>query len=323
VTWGAGYRLLNDSIEGVSVYFDPERRTDHLVSLFLQDQISLLSDRLKLTIGSKFEDNDYTGFEFQPTARALWRVKPRHSIWTAVSRAVRTPSRADEDVSFFGTNRDPAVLVFATGNRGFDSEELLAYEIGYRTQLSDELGFDLAAYYHDYDSLRSVKLGRTPLPTPPFPPGTVPGSFGNETEAVGYGVEVSANWNVTDYWALSGWYTLMKLDVEADPDNADAMSEGQEDDTPTNQVHMRSRLNLPWNLEFDTYLFYVGDVSHQDADEYTRLDLRLGWRPIESIEVSVAGQNLTERRHEEFGTGLFSLRSSIPRSLYAKVTWRY
>ena len=323
VTWGAGYRLLNDRIESTLVYFDPDKRADHLVSAFLQDQITLFGDRLKLTIGSKFEHNDYTGFEFQPTGRALWRVKPRHSLWAAVSRAVRTPSRADDDSRFFEANPDPAVLIFATGNRDFDSEKLLAYEIGYRTQLSDELSFDLAAYYHDYNSLRSVKLGRTPLPTPPFPPGTVPAPFGNETEAVGYGVEVSANWNVTDYWALSGWYTLMKLDVEADPNNADMVSEKQEDDTPTNQVHVRSRLNLPWHLEFDTYLFYVGEVPHQDADEYARLDLRLGWRPIESIEVSVAGQNLTERRHEEFGTGLFSLRSSVPRSLYGKVTWRY
>ena len=323
VIWGAGYRLLNDRTESTLVFFNPERRTDDLVTAFLQDQITLLGDRLHLTIGSKFEHNDYTGFEFQPTARALWRLRPRHSIWAAVSRAVRTPSRADDDISFFGINPHPPVLLFATGNRDFDSEKLLAYEIGYRTQLSDELSFDLAAYYNDYDSLRSAKLGAVPLPTPPFPPGTLSASFGNETEAVGYGLEVSANWNVTSYWALSGWYTLMKLDVDADADNADVVSEKQEDDTPTNQVHVRSRLNLPWNLEFDTQFFYVGEVVHQDAEEYARLDLRLGWRPIESIEVSVAGQNLTERRHEEFGTGLFSLRSSVPRSVYGKITWRY
>jgi iron complex outermembrane receptor protein len=115
----------------------------------------------------------------------------------------------------------------------------------------------------------------------------------------------------------------MKLDVEADADNVDVVSEKQEDDTPTNQVHVRSRLNLPWNLEFDTHLFYVGEVSHQNVEEYARLDLRLGWRPIESMEVSVAGQNLTERRHEEFGTGIFSSRSSVPRSVYGRVTWRY
>ena len=323
VIWGAGYRLLNDRTRGGIVTFTPWKRTDNLLSAFVQDQIRLLDDRLQLTVGSKFEHNDYTGLEVQPTARALYKLAPRHSIWTAVSRAVRTPSRTDDDINFFGINVDPPLIYYAEGHRNFDSEKLLAYEIGYRGLLSERFSMDLTAYYHDYDDLRGAKLGSVPLPTPPFPPGTVRALFDNDTDAVGYGVELGANWNVTDRWAVSGWYTLMKLDVDADPANADVVDKGQEDDTPTNQVHFRSHLSLPWDLEFDTHLFYVGEVSHQQAGEYTRLDLRLGWRPIESVELSVAGQNLTERRHEEFGTGLFGFSSSVPRALYGKVTWRY
>lgn len=321
--WGTGYRLLNDRIENAFVSFAPDKRTDHVVSAFVQDQVTILGDRLQLTVGSKFEHNDYTGFEWQPTARALWKLTPQHSIWTAVSRAVRTPSRADEDVTFLSSNSDPPALLLVTGDRGFDSEKLLAYEIGYRAQLSDAMSIDVTAYYNDYDDLRSARMGTTPLPSPPFLPGTFTAPFDNETEAVGYGVEVGASWNVTDYWAVSGWYTLMKLDVDAKAGSVDVLSEKQEDDTPTNQVHFRSRLNLPWDFEFDTSLWYVGEVSHQDAAAYTRLDVRLGWRPLESLEVSVAGQNLTERRHEEFGSGLFSVRSSVPRSVYGRVTWRY
>ena len=323
VIWGAGYRLLNDRTSGGIVTFTPWKRTDNLLSAFVQDQIRLFDDRLQLTVGSKFEHNDYTGLEVQPTARALYKLAPRHSIWAAVSRAVRTPSRTDDDISFFGINADPPVIIYAEGQRNFDSEKLLAYEIGYRALLSERFSMDLAAYYHDYDDLRSAKLDPVPLPTPPFPPGTVRTPFGNDTEAIGYGVELGGNWNVTDHWAVSSWYTLMKLDVDADPANADVVDKGQEHDTPTNQVHFRSRLNLPWHLEFDTHLFYVGEVSHQQAGEYTRLDLRLGWRPIESVELSVAGQNLTERRHQEFGSGLFSVSSNVPRSVYGRVTWRY
>ena len=323
--WGAGYRLLNDRIESEFISFIPAKRTDDLVTGFAQDQIALFRDRLQLTFGSKFEHNDYTGFEFQPTARALWKLHPRHSVWAAVSRAVRTPSRADDDLSFFfvGSNNVPDGNRLVQGNRGLHSEKLLAYELGYRTQLLDDLSFDLAAYYHDYDDIRTNEVGSIPLPTPPYPPGALTATFGNKAGANAYGIEIGANWKVTDHWTLSGWYTLMKVDVDLDADSTDVTTEPTEDDTPTDQIHFRSRMNLPWNLDFDTLLFHAGDVPNQNTDEYTRLDLRLGWRPIEGVEVSVAGQNLVDRRHEEFGDGPFTLRGSIPRGVYGKVTVRY
>ena len=317
--WGAGYRLINDRVESDFLSIIPDRRRDHLASAFVQDQISLLGDRFQLTVGSKFEHNDYTGFEFQPNFRALWKPHPRHSVWGAVSRAVRTPSRGEHDLSFLFVQRGGLVI----GNRDFDSEKLLAYELGYRTQLSDYLSFDLAAYYNDYDDIRTGEVGSTPLPTPPYPPGTLPTPLDNKAEAVTYGVELGANWKVTDHWTLSGWYTLMKVDVNVDADSTDTMTEPTDEDTPTHQIHFRSRMNLPWNLEFDTLLFHAGDVPNQNTDEYTRLDLRLGWRPIERVEVSVAGQNLVDRRHEEFGDGYFTLRGSVPRGVYGKITVRY
>ena len=81
-------------------------------------------------------------------------------------------------------------------------------------------------------------------------------------------------------------------------------------------------MNLPFELEFDTSLYWVQGLRSQPVGDYTRLDLRLGWRPLEQLELSLVGQNLTESRHEEFENGLFSLRSQVPRSVYAKVTWR-
>jgi len=319
LVWGAGYRLLNDDTENDFISFLPDQRTDHLVSGFVQDQISLFGDRLLLTLGSKFEHNDYTGFEYQPNLRALWKPHPRHSAWGAISRAVRTPSRAGHDIRFFypGTNR------LVLGNPNFRSENLLAYEIGYRSQLSDQISFDVAAYYNDYDDLRTNEVGSVPLPTPPYPPGAERVVFGNQAEAVAYGVEVSASWKVTDRWTLAGWYTLMKVDLDLKAGSTDDSTEGTEDDTPTHQVHFRSRMNLPGNLEFDTLLFYVGAVPNQNTEDYTRLDLRLGWRPVESLELSVAGQNLVQDRHQEFGDGFFTVGTSVPRSVYGKLTWRY
>jgi iron complex outermembrane receptor protein len=251
-------------------------------------------------------------------------VHPRHRLWAAVSRAVRTPSRADDDVAFlFPSGPPPAPTLLISGDSGFNSEKLLAYELGYRVEPIDDLTFDLATYYNDYDDLRTTEVGGVPLPSPPFPPLTLPAPLGNRAKAHGYGVELAADWSVTRWWKLSAWYTFMNLNVDRDQDSTDPTVEGSDDDTPIHQVHFRSRLNLPRNFEFDTNLFWVDNVQNQNVGSYTRLDLRLGWRPIEYVELSLVGQNLTENRHPEFGNGFFSVRSQVPRSVYGMVTLRY
>ena len=71
--WGAGLRSTSDDI-GNTLFatFMPPSRTDTTLSAYLQDRIELKPERLFLTLGSKFEDNDYTGFESQPSARVAW-----------------------------------------------------------------------------------------------------------------------------------------------------------------------------------------------------------------------------------------------------------
>jgi iron complex outermembrane receptor protein len=326
VVVGAGYRMNADHIDPRLTAFSPESRTDHLASSFVQDEITLIENLLSVTLGSKFEYNDYTGFEFQPSGRSLYTPSDRHSLWAAISRAVRTPSRADNDVAFTAPSQDlPATFDTYAGNRGLDSETLLAYEIGYRGRPLDSVSLDVAAYYNDYEDIRSNEvLASVPCPSPPLPPATTCRTlqFGNGIDASGWGVEASATWVATPFWQLQAGYSYMDLDVEIEPGSTDTTSVSQEGDTPRNQFFALSRVNLPFDLEFDTSLYWVQGLRSQPVDDYTRLDLRLGWRPLEQLELSLVGQNLTESRHEEFENGLFLLRSQVPRSVYGKVTWR-
>src|SRR2546427_12703929 len=48
------------------LFFVPPQRSYPLETAFVQDEISLVNDRVKLQIGSKFENNDFSGFEVQP-----------------------------------------------------------------------------------------------------------------------------------------------------------------------------------------------------------------------------------------------------------------
>jgi iron complex outermembrane receptor protein len=324
VVTGAGYRLTHDDIRNTpTVSYAPIERTVHLASAFVQDEFSLLPEQLTFTIGSKFEYNTYTGFEYQPGARLFWRPHERHSAWAAVSRAVRSPSRAENDVQLLVPEAaGPQDFNLLLGSDRFDSEDLLAYEVGYRTNPFSFLSLDVAAYYNEYDDVRSLEPG---LPLLDFPaPGlvTVPATAGNLVDATGYGVEVATNWTLTDFWRISGGYTFMKLDIDAGS-SSDPTATGQEGDTPEHQFYLRSLVDLPWNVELDTALYYVGKVPNQGASRYARLDVRLGWRPRPYWEFSLVGQNLTDGSHQEFGPSFSSLPTSVPRSVYGKVTWQY
>ena len=151
---------------------------------------------------------------------------------------------------------------------------------------------------------------------------TATSSAANQLDAEGYGVEVSSTWSVTEFWRLTGGYTWMQIDIDASK-SLDFTALGQEDDTPQHQFSVRSLLDLPWNLQLDTSVFWVDDVSNQFVGDYARLDMRLGWRPRPGLELSVVGQNLTENSHNEFGNSFTRFATSVPRSIYGKLTWRY
>ena len=324
VVWGAGYRLTADRIHSTpGVMFDPDSRTVQLANGFVQDEISVIDHLLSVTLGTKVEYNDYTHFEFLPNARALLTPWERHSFWLAVSRAVRAPSRAENDVALLvPSSPPPPNFLQLNGDSRFDSEKVLAFELGYRTQPWTRVSLDVAAYYNVYDDLRSLEPGGALINFPAPGLVTVPLQAENRLDARGYGVEVSGVWSVLDAWRLDAGYTLMMLDIQRRTSN-DPTARGQEDDTPTHQFHVRSRVDLPWRFELDTAVYWVDAVRNQGVNDYARLDVRLGWHPIPSLELSAAGQNLAQDEHDEFGPSFTALPTTVPRSFYGKVTWRY
>jgi iron complex outermembrane receptor protein len=324
LVWGASYRLTSDDIRSSSVAgFDPSDRTEHLASLFFQDEFPLFHERLRLTLGSKVEYNGYSGFEFLPNARLLWSPNERHSAWAAVSRAVRAPSRAENDVSLLAPAPTlPVDFVLMTGNSAFDSEHVLVYEIGYRAHPLDPLSIDVAAYYNDYDDLRSLETSGLLVDYPSAGLFTATADGGNVLGAQGYGVELSSTWSVTEFWRLVGAYTFMKIDIDTNG-SLDPTAVGQENDTPTHQFNVRSLLDLPWNFQVDTAVFWVDDVSNQGVGDYARFDARLSWTPTPGLELSVIGQNLSDGSHNEFGHSFTGVATSVPRSVFGRVTWKY
>jgi iron complex outermembrane receptor protein len=333
IIWGLGYRYISDEIDNSStVSFIPDSRHYDILSAFVQDDIIVVEDLLHLILGSKFEDNDYTGFEVQPNARLTWMPHEQHSVWAAVSRAVRTPSRAEDDVRIGlavippGIPQNPAPLplvLTAVGNRDFDSEELLAYEIGYRVRPMDELSLDVTAFFNDYDSLRSSWLA-TPFPEPPLSPThmVLPLAEDNEDKAETYGVELAADWRPSDWWHFQAAYTYLNIVLEADEESS--MVSGGEAASPHHQVSLRSAMDLPGALEFHLWFRYVDELPSLDVDDYITLDTRLGWHPRQNLEISVVGQNLLDNQHLEYKPEfLDTAPTEVEHSIYAKITWHF
>jgi iron complex outermembrane receptor protein len=307
---GAGYRLMADQVGNSALLaFLPTRRNLQLFSGFVQDEITLVDDRLFLTLGTKLEHNDYSGFEVEPSGRLAWRPGTNQTLWFAVSRAVRSPSRIDTEI--FAPGNPPFAL--AGGGSRFDSEKLLAYELGYRAELGRRVGFSISTFFNRYSDIRSVE------PVPNSPGQSI---ILNGLKAQTYGVELSLSWQPLDWWRLRGGYTYFHKHIFFDGslDVNHGMAEGND---PHHQFLIQSMFNLPAHFELDSVLRYVDSLDQLGpiVPSYFSLDLRLAWQPTPNWEFALVGQNLIEKRHAEFGAP--ATRQEIPRSVYAKVTWRF
>lgn len=319
--WGLGYRVSADKIGNTpTVSFNPSSQTTELFSGFAQDEITLVEKRLRLTVGAKVEHNDYTGFDFQPNGRLLWTPDERQTFWGSISRAVRTPSRAEEDIRL---NQPIMLGVVATilGNRNFESEVLTAYELGYRVRPLPKLSFDFATYYNVYDRLRSFEP-QTPVIGFPV---QVPTLIENQLDGFTCGLEASAVWQVLDQWRLQPAYTLLKMHLHTDSPSTDTTSVSTiEGESPQQQFSLRSSLDLPQNLSLDCTLRFVDQLPALNVRSYAALDVRLGWRPNKNWELAIVGQNLGSSPHAEFKPTFISTPQTLVRSsVYAKATWRF
>lgn len=314
IVWGGGYRSVSFDLAGTNtVSFSRSRVDTALYNLFLQDEIKL-GRAVALTLGSKFEHNEYTGMEPQPSARLLWQVDERQALWGAWSRAVRTPSRADLDIMLKIVNVAPFTPISILGNPDLASERLTAYEAGWRSQLHRDLNVEAAIFQYDYDDMHSAE----PIPAFPF---STSSRYRNLMQARSRGFELNGTWQVTPDWRLRPAYSRLLLDAWRKPGGADAVSPGQVIGSgPKHQFQLHSQLRLRHDLDFDATIYHVGQVPEGAVGRYARLDLRLAWKARKDMEISLVGQNLLDDRHFE-SIGQDSAASDVPRSLYAQVRW--
>jgi len=325
LVWGLGYRFTHEVDQNSAppgsarVIFMPSTLDQNLVNVFGQDEIRLW-DKLSLTLGTKIEHNDYTGFELEPNVRLQWTPTPKQMVWGAVSRAVRTPSRLDHDLQIPSGLPAP-FQTFEAGSSDFTSEELIAYELGYRAQLGAKTSASVSAFYNDYNDLRSLSPG----PAASF---GLPLTFANNLKGHTYGFQISADYQIFNWLRLHGGYDFLQENIYVKSGQVDLDNALDETADPRNQVFLRSSMDLPWRTELDVNWRWIDQFVNDNngvagmVPSYAEMDVRLGWHATKNLEFSIVGQNLLHDQHAESGFP-GAAQEQITRSVYAKVTWQF
>jgi len=327
--WGLGYRNSRDYLPGLA---DPEHFTLELFNIFGQNEWSIVPDRLRLIVGSKFEHNSYTEWEIQPSVRSVWSPHSDHTFWASASRAVRTPSRGERSGSIplltlppmteWNPSPLPVLNVF-TKSPEFTSEKLKAYELGWRAHLNRFSNVSVDVFYNDYDDFRAISNGApVPMMTEPIPYVLLPLYLNNLAENSSYGCETATEFRLSEAWRLLASYAYLHQQVGGE---RELTSLGSEFVYPKHQAVLRNSLDIRHYLHFDTDVRYVGELSESPIGEYYTADARISYRPVSEVEIFLVGQNLLEKYHEEFGTAIAfqSLPAKVERSFYIGTCWSF
>ncbi len=325
VIWGLGFRYISDETSaGTLMRLSPASRSDYIYSGFFQDEISLIDEQLILTLGSKVEHNSVTGFEYQPSARLLWKPFAGHSVWAAVSRAIRIPSRIEQDAILQRTILPGPLALNIVGSRDMDAENLLSYETGYRF-LNEQFSFDISLFYNNYQNLRSLERGVVIQGTP----NVVPLVLDNELEGESYGLELAATWQVFETWRLQGGYSFIQIQLHPTSASNDNTEEADEGDTPQHQFSLRSLWQVSDSWQMDSSLRYVDlvraapETSKEAVDSYFTIDTRVAWKVDKAVELSLIGQNLLGKHREFRGSTVETQATNVEPSVFFKADFHF
>jgi iron complex outermembrane recepter protein len=330
VSWGLGARVdpVSNPVVITGLQFLPANRTDYLATVFVQDEIELVEQRLSLNLGTKMLHTNFTSdVDFEPSIRLLWTPDEKQTIWGAYTHALRTPSDSEENFALLGfigtTPSGTPFFARLNPNPYFAPEQLNGYELGYRRLLGKNLFFDVTGFYNHYHNLFSEDLaGSTFFESNPAPAHfLLPAQFRNGLRGTTKGVEIAPEWRPTNFWRLRGSYSYLHMNVDKSPNSGDVGTApiivGS---SPQHEATVQSALDFPKGFQLDLAYRYVGALPGQNVPSYSTGDARIGWRIGRELDLSFVGQNLFQPWHFEYGGDPGPL-IGIARSAFVKLTW--
>lgn len=324
--WGLGYRIAMDSFyQGKVAHSLPVHKNLHLVSGFLQDKISLFNDRLQLTLGTKIQYFTFSGWNYQPSARLLWKAANEHHLWTSFSRAIRSPTRGETSLSLtpipLSTHSSETIQLKA--NPSLQPDTVYNYELGYRTWFANRFSFDLVAFYNHYDHVVNGYF----RPSEIVEQQTIV-SFVNGATAQTWGFETVADWRPFDNLRLLATYSFLQFSVR---DHINSPSRNRARENPKNKFSFHLSYDISKNVNMDAMVryvdhFFVRDIilgSIREIDSYVGLDLRVSWKPLKNLQLSLVGQNINDDAHMEYIDEAFGYPRQVERSFFGQIQLQF
>lgn len=328
ILWGMNGRYYEQrAINTLNSEFLPPDYSEELYSFFIQDEIILVPERWRLTLGVKLEYTELTRWESQPSIRLLWTPNEQRALWAAISKAVRIPdwARTRGQIKIYHADeRSPLPFpvyyhISPPENDELKSEYLTAYELGWRETFSEQVLFDATIFMHEYDKLAYF----TALPTPEIRPdgAAFAGSYLNQESWNSYGAELALNWQASDTLQFQAAYSYLnnmvgRTSAKTAPKHQIVLGTHWQfvPDWQTN-VWLRRNSSVPNNPNI---------IGLDEIDAYTELDVRLAWQYKKNIEFSVVGRNLLNEYHKEARWASTNQQYlSVKRNFYAQVRWEF
>jgi len=320
VAWG-GEVMTANAMEQSSFTTSvlPRSERDTTAGIFLQYDVNLVADKLRVIAGTKFEHTSSTGFEYQPQIRAVWTLAKSQNIWAAFSRVVRTPAVAERDLRNIvaEVSQAPPTFLILTGGPNLQAEIEHAYELGCRYQWKQLFSLDAAIYYNNCDRL----IGNSPPGAPIVNPSSfyieIPVPFSNVGSGQTHGLELYLTYSPLRRWTISTGITeLRKNSVSwVNPGIGDSGNAVWGD--PRQQISWQSKVDLT-KLNCDAAYYYY-DAIPQALPPVNRVDIGASTKPICGLTFSARARNLQADRHQE-ATSFVLPAGEIRRSVLFKLT---
>jgi iron complex outermembrane receptor protein len=327
VIWGAGVRLEPSEFIQTqpTVDFLPHYQNDYIYSTFAQDTLQLVPARLNLIGGTKLEYNNFSGFEYQPSVRMLWNPSHHSTLWGAISRAIRSPGRLDQDIELTGVvSSKPALIDRVEGDPFFQSEILISYDAGYRQLLTGNLFADIAAFHNRYEKLEGYGNAFYSRITTPVTATLLNVPIANSVDGNTDGIEIAPDWKVTRWWELKGNYSYLHIKTQPRPAFAGTIAQlnatSYNGTSPHRETTAQSYMDFSHGFDFNLDYRFVSRIPAQGVGSYQTADAHVDWAMNRNWQFSVTGRNLLQPQHQEFN-GDNGNYVGIRRAVFARVTW--
>jgi iron complex outermembrane receptor protein len=309
----------------------PESFANDQSSIFIQDEITL-ADNLWWTVGGRLQHNELSGQDWAGESMLTWEVAPDNYIRGGISRAFARPTMQKYFTWAVATTGNINSPTDRSAPDGMGNEHIVAYELGYRTQLAQNLELDVEGYYNQNQQMIAghYELGQ-------WTPGVL--YTDNTIDVDSYGIETSVEYKPYNWWLVRAYHSYEHQNNVNIMNNKGTATDPvgvrlSVPSVPSNTIGLTNRFNLDADTTLNVQIFYTDsfflenndhNAVTNEAEKYTRLDIHLARKILKGAgEVAVGVKNLCDPYHYEgdaLGTGTDQER--VPRLWYAQFRYAF